>query len=71
MFHDFYQTGWFIILFDILFCFGFVLNIFYCLDNIGIKYEKKTKRIILCHLIPGVVLIQFFWFMHSFYFWRD
>ena len=63
------QDFWKILLFDIFFCFVFVLNIFNCLDQIGVKYLKRTKRIILCYAALGVILLHAFWLGHLLYYW--
>jgi len=64
MMHDF----WKILLFDMFFCFVFVLNIFHCLDQIGVKYLKRTKRIILCYAVIGVIPLHAWWAIHLLYF---
>ncbi len=59
---------WKIILFDMLFCFVFVSNIFNCLDNLKIKYEKRTKWIIIGYVLGAVIPLHFFWFVHYIYY---
>ncbi len=71
MLHNFYNSFYFIVFIDVLFCSVIVLKTFCCLDRLGIKYEKKTKGIILWYAILLTIIIQCFWFLHSFYFWRD